>query len=126
MKIQDDSGYSYTIPVPQKQLIALFKKEYSGMEFSKADARGVLRYLQADGRELYLDVLTTRLYMLDDWDENSELEHVELHELISICADRNYDLQEDERAKERPDKARLAALKKDNSRFDRLVERMSV
>lgn len=95
------------------------------MEFSKADARCVLHYLQEDGRELYLEVLTTQLYLQDAWNENSEPELTELHELISICADRNYDLQEEERAKERPDKVRLAALKKDNNRFDRLVERMS-
>ena len=115
----------YRIPVPRKLLAALFEKEYPGMSFSKEDGKHLLRCLGENGKELRLDVIEPQLYMLDRWEQKAAPEPVELHDIISFCADINFDLQEEEKAKQAPDYRWLAALKKDNDRLDRLIERMS-
>lgn len=125
MKTDIEKAAHYSIPVPRKLLAALFRKEYPGMLFSKEDGRCLLRCLGENGKELRLDVIEPQLYMLDRWKQKAAPEPVELHEIISFCADCNFDLQEEEKAKEVPDDRWLAALKKDNDRFDRLTERMS-
>ena len=125
MKTGSEKTACYYIPVPWKLLAALFRKEYPEMPFSKADGKCLLRCVGENGKALYLDVIAPQLYMLDRWTEKAVPEPVELHEVISFCADCNFDLQEEEKAKEHPDRKRLAALKKDNDRFDGLIERMS-
>jgi len=112
----------YIIPVTKKLLIALFANEIPDFRLSKADARCLLWYLEEYGCRLEYDVIAPQLY-LNEIDEK-EVTSFDIYDLVTYCADRNYDMQEEERSKEQPDPDVLFRLKRDNNRFDRLVERM--
>lgn len=115
----------FYVDVTPGMLIALFEEEYPGINLKKAEARMILGYFDRSDYPLKLDVIHRQLIRFDSQgvDEPADLDT--LADVVTYCADINFDLTEEEKAAVLPDEKRLVNLRAHLKRLDRLIEFMS-
>lgn len=114
----------FFVEVTPKMLIALFEEEYPGIGMKEPEARLILRYFAESDYPLKLDVVHRQLARFDNQGVDQPEELDTLADVITFCADINFDLTEEEKAAVLLDEKRLKNLRHDLRCFDRLIEFM--
>ena len=115
----------FYVDVSPGMLIALFEDVYPGINLKKAEARMILSYFDRSDYPLKLDVIHRQLIRFDSQGVDAPEDLDTLADVVTYCADINFDLTEEEKAAVIPDEKRLANLRAQLKRLDRLIEFMS-
>lgn len=101
----------FYVDVSPGMLIALFEDVYPGINLKKAEARMILSYFDRSDYPLKLDVIHRQLIRFDSQGVGSPEDLDTLADVVTYCADINFDLTEEEEAAVIPDEKRLANLR---------------
>ena len=108
-----------------EQLVALFEDEYPGIKVTVPEARMILGYHTKSDYPLKLDVIGRRLIRFDSQGVDPLEELNGLPDVITFCADINFDMAESEKANPIEGETLLKKLKADLKHLDRIIEFMS-
>ena len=114
----------FYVDVSTDMLVALFEEEYPGINMTKSEARMVLRYHDRSCYPLKLDVIHRKLVRYDSQGVDQPEDVDTLADVITFCADINYDLTEEEKVAAIPSEACMKNLRSDLRHLDRLIEFM--
>lgn len=114
----------YLVDVTPKMLVALFEDEYPGINVTDREARMILGYHTKSDYPLKLDVIGRQLVRFDSQGVDPLEELDGLPDVITFCADINYDMAESEKAHPIEGEAILKKLKADLKHLDRIIEFM--
>ncbi len=114
----------YLVDVTPKMLVALFEDEYPGIKVTMPEARMILGYHTKSDYPLKLDVIGRRLIRFDSQGVDPLEELDGLPDVITFCADINFDMAESEKAHPIEGEVLLKKLKADLKHLDRIIEFM--
>lgn len=114
----------YLVDVTPKMLVALFEAEYPGIKVTEPEARMILGYHSKSDYPLKLDVIHRKLVRYDSQGVDQPEDVDTLADVITFCADINYDLTEEEKVAAIPSEACMKNLRSDLRHLDRLIEFM--
>ena len=105
-------------------LVALFEAEYPGIKVTGPEARMILGYHTKSDYPLKLDVIGHDLIRFDAQGVDPMEPLDGLPDVITFCADINYDMTESEKAHPIKESGPLRKLKADLKHLDRIIEFM--
>jgi hypothetical protein len=114
----------YLVDVTPKMLVALFEAEYPGIKVTEPEARMILGYHTKSDYPLKLDVIGHDLIRFDSQGVDPMEALDGLPDVITFCADINYDLTESEKAHPIEESGPLKKLRADLKHLDRIIEFM--
>ena len=114
----------YLVDVTPQMLVALFEDEYPGIKVTVPEARMILGYHSKSDYPLKLDVIGRRLARFDSQGVDPLEELDGLPNVITFCADINYDMTESEKSHPIEGESILSKLRADLKHLDRIIEFM--